>query len=38
VRVVPDSGTGALVGLSGGYSIEIKDGVHFYEFEYELPD
>lgn len=38
VRVVPDSGTGALVGLSGGYSIDIKDGVHFYVFAYELPD
>jgi Protein of unknown function (DUF3224) len=37
VRVVPDSGTGDLVGLSGGYSIDIKDGVHFYNFEYTLP-
>jgi hypothetical protein len=38
VQVVPDSGTDALIGLRGGYSIEIKDGVHFYVFEYELPD
>jgi hypothetical protein len=36
VRVVPDSGSGALVGLRGGYSIEIKEGVHSYVFEYEL--
>ncbi len=37
VRVVPDSGSGELVGLMGGYSIDIKDGVHFYVFEYGLP-
>jgi hypothetical protein len=36
VQVVPDSGTDALVGLRGGYSIEIKDGVHSYVFEYSL--
>jgi hypothetical protein len=37
VVVVPDSGTGELVGIAGGMSIEIKDGKHFYEFEYTLP-
>jgi hypothetical protein len=36
LEVVPDSGTGQLAGLSGKMSIEIKDGKHFYEFEYEL--
>jgi hypothetical protein len=36
--VVPDSGTDALVGLSGSMSIEVVDGVHSYEFEYNLPD
>jgi Protein of unknown function (DUF3224) len=36
VCVVPDSGSGALAGLRGGYSIENKDGVHSYVFEYEL--
>ena len=36
IIVVPDSGTGELVGLSGEMSIEIKDGVHHYELSYEL--
>ncbi|MGH9930347.1 MAG: DUF3224 domain-containing protein [Pyrinomonadaceae bacterium] len=34
VSVVPDSGTGALAGLSGKLDIKIADGKHFYEFEY----
>ena len=38
VTVVPDSGTDQLTGLSGEMSIEIKDGKHFYTFEYSLPD
>jgi flagellar basal body rod protein FlgG len=37
VTVVPDSGTGQLVGLSGTMSIEITEGKHFYHFEYSLP-
>jgi len=37
VTVVPDSGTGELAGLAGTMSIEIKDGKHFYHFEYALP-
>jgi hypothetical protein len=37
IEVVPDSATSALTGLRGGYSIDIKDGVHFYTFDYELP-
>ena len=36
VSVVPDSGTDQLTGLSGNMSIEIKDGKHFYSFEYSL--
>lgn len=36
VAVVPDSGTGELVGLSGKMSIIITDGQHSYEFKYEL--
>lgn len=36
VRVVPDSGTGELVGLSGDLSIEIRDGKHVYEFSYRM--
>ena len=36
ISVVPDSGTGDLIGLSGKMTIKIKDGKHFYEFEYSL--
>ena len=36
LEVVPDSGTGELEGLSGKMTINIEDGAHFYEFEYEL--
>ncbi len=36
LEVVPDSGTGELVGLTGIMNIIIKDKKHFYEFEYEL--
>jgi len=37
VSVVPDSGTGALAGLSGEFRIIIADGQHRYEFDYSLP-
>jgi hypothetical protein len=37
IAVVPDSGTEGLVGISGRLGIEIRDGEHFYELEYELP-
>ena len=36
LEVVPDSGTGELVGLSGQMAIIIKDGKHYYEFDYEV--
>lgn len=36
IRVVPDSGTGELTGLSGSMSITIVDGRHSYDFEYAL--
>jgi hypothetical protein len=38
VTVVPDSGTGELVGLTGQMAIKIADGKHSYEFEYTLPE
>ncbi len=38
VTVVPDSGTGELVGLTGKMAIIIADGKHSYDFEYTLPD
>ena len=37
ITVVPDSGTGALVGIAGVFKLNIVDGKHFYEFEYSLP-
>jgi hypothetical protein len=37
VTVVPDSGTGALVGLAGRMAIRITEGRHFYDFDYTLP-
>ena len=37
ITVVPDSGTGELVGLVGSVKISTTDGSHFYDFEYSLP-
>lgn len=37
ISVVPDSGTGALVGLAGRMDIRIEGGQHFYDFDYTLP-
>jgi hypothetical protein len=36
ITVVPDSGTEQLAGLSGGMTIKIENGKHFYAFEYTL--
>jgi hypothetical protein len=36
VTVVPDSGSGALVGIAGAMTIEITGGQHFYRFDYTL--
>jgi hypothetical protein len=38
VTVVPDSGTGQLVGLAGKLAIKIADGKHSYDFDYTLPE
>jgi hypothetical protein len=38
LAVVPDSGTGDLVGLSGKMAVHVKAGEHTYEFDYDLPD
>jgi len=38
ITVVPDSGTGQLVGLTGNMSINIVDGKHFYAFDYTLTE
>jgi len=37
ITVVPDSGAGALAGITGTLAIEIADGVHRYRFDYALP-
>jgi hypothetical protein len=38
VVIVPDSGSGALAGLSGTLIIRIEGGKHFYDLDYRLPD
>ncbi|MEO5565059.1 MAG: DUF3224 domain-containing protein [Luteimonas sp.] len=38
ISVVPDSGTGALKGLTGDFKINIVDGKHLYAFNYRLGD
>ena len=37
VTVVPDSGTGELIGLVGQFRIIVAAGKHSYEFTYTLP-
>jgi hypothetical protein len=37
ITVVPDSGTGQLVGITGKMTIIVAAGKHSYEFEYSLP-
>ena len=36
ITVVPDSGTGELIGLSGTMSIDVVEKKHFYNFDYEI--
>lgn len=38
LEVVPDSGDGELTGLGGSLAIDIREGEHFYTFDYSLPD
>lgn len=37
ITVVPDSGSGALVGLAGTLDIQVSEGKHSYTFVYTLP-
>ena len=37
IRVVPDSGTDELMGITGTLSINVVDGRHFYDFLYSFP-
>ena len=36
IKVVPDTGTGELIGISGTLGIRIERGKHYYDFEYQL--
>lgn len=36
IEVVPGSGTGELLGISGKMSIQIEEGQHYYDFDYQL--
>ena len=36
ITIIPDSGTGELIGISGGMEIDIIDGQHFYILHYEF--
>ena len=38
VIIAPGCGNGALEGISGSLTIERKDGQHFYDLAYSLPD
>lgn len=38
ITVVPDSGTGELLGLAGSMIITIDNGRHSYRFDYTLPE
>lgn len=38
ITVIPDTGTGDLLGLSGRMNIIIADGKHSYDFDYTLPE
>ncbi len=38
VTVVPDSGSGQLVGLAGKMTITAANGRHSYVFDYSLPN
>lgn len=36
LEIVPDSGVGGLVGISGSMTIQISEGKHHYRIEYSL--
>lgn len=38
VATVPDSGTEELAGISGNLAIDIRNGKHYYTFNYSLPE
>ena len=38
ITVVPDSGTGELAGIAGAFHLSIREGKHFYDLDYTLPE
>jgi hypothetical protein len=38
ITVVPDSGSGELLGIAGRFALRIENGIHHYTLEYTLPD
>ena len=38
VTVVPDTGTGQLLGLTGSLAIRIEEGRHYYDFTYDIAE
>jgi hypothetical protein len=36
IKIVPDSGTGELAGISGTFTLTITNGQHLYDLEYSL--
>ena len=38
VIVVPGSGTGEFMGITGTFTIHIDGGKHSYDFDYTLPE
>jgi len=36
IKIVPDSGTGELTGISGTFNLTITDGKHLYDLEYTI--
>ena len=37
IAIVPDSGHGELEGIVGTLTIDIRDGLHYYDLAYRLP-
>jgi hypothetical protein len=38
ITIVPDSGTGELSGISGRMDVQVVEGKHFYELNYNLDE
>lgn len=37
IHIVPDSGTGELLGIAGEFLLRLENGQHFYTLRYSLP-